>query len=72
MTQEPELPPMNPLPSLAPSGSTNASLLGAALSTIVIYILSLKGINLPAGIESAVAGLVTVLAGYLPASGRRG
>lgn len=58
-------------PGLAPSNSTSASVVGGALATLVIYVLSFKGITLPAGAESAVAVLITALAGYLPKSGRR-
>jgi len=60
-----------PQAAYIPSNSTNASGAGAFVSVIIIYILSLKGIFLPAGVESAVTGLLTVLAGYIPKSGRR-
>lgn len=58
-------------PGLMPSGSTNASVLGGSLATLIIYILGYKGITFPAGAEAALAVLVTSLAGYIPKSGRQ-
>ena len=56
---------------LAPSGSTNATGIAGAITSLLIYGLSLKGINFPAGMEAAIAVLVATLVGYLPASGRK-
>jgi hypothetical protein len=63
----------DPKPSagLAPSASTTGSIIGAALATIIVYIFHLKGIDFPAGMEAAIGALISVLAGYLPAAGRR-
>ncbi len=63
--------PVPPSPGLAPSNSTSASVVGGALATMIIYMLSMKGVVFPAGAESALAVLATALAGYLPASGRK-
>ncbi len=65
------LPPMEPLPSLLPSNSTNGTMIGGAVATLIMYGLSMKGITFPAGVESAIAVLISALAGYLPRSGRR-
>jgi hypothetical protein len=61
---------MPPLPALAPSASTMASGLGGAVAVILVYVLSLKGIFLPAGVEAAVAWVVSTVAGYIPRAGR--
>lgn len=63
--------PVPPNPGLSPSNSTSASVLGGALATLIIYILSAKGITFPAGAESAIAVLATAFAGYLPKAGRQ-
>jgi hypothetical protein len=62
---------INPSPGLTPSNSTNATAVGGALATLIIYGLSLKGITFPPGAEAAVAVLVAAIAGYLPQSGRK-
>jgi hypothetical protein len=54
-----------------PSGSTNATGLAGACATLVIYLVSLKGITFPAGIESAIGVIFATLGGYLPKSGRQ-
>lgn len=64
----PDPPPPSPM---LPSNSTNASIIGGAIATLVIYSLGAKGITLPAGAEAAVAALASAIAGYFPASGRR-
>ena len=58
-------------PSLTPSNSTTGSAIGGALAVVIVYIFSLKGITLPAGVEAAVAAIMGTMAGYLPASGRK-
>lgn len=63
--------PVNPAPGAVPSASTTATGIGGAIATLIIYGLSLKGINLPAGAEAAVAVLVATIAGYIPAAGRK-
>ncbi len=68
---EPTAPVPSSPPGLTPSNSTNATAIGGALSALVIYCLSLKGITFPAGLESAVAVICATIAGYLPNSGRR-
>jgi hypothetical protein len=61
-----------PQPSgLTPSASTGASGIGASIAAVVIYLLSLKGITFPAGMEALIAGIFTTVAGYLPNSGRQ-
>jgi len=60
-----------PPPSLLPSSSTTGSAIGAALATVIVYGFHTKGIDFPAGMEAAIGAIITVLAGYLPASGRR-
>lgn len=57
--------------SLAPSGSTNATLLAGAVAAILMAILEKFGITFRAGFESAIAVLLAAAAGYLPKSGRR-
>jgi hypothetical protein len=69
-------PTPQPAPAAQPSGftpsaSTGASGVGASLAAVVIYLLSLKGITFPAGMEALIAGLFTAFAGYLPRSGRQ-
>jgi hypothetical protein len=61
----------NPSPGLTPSASTNATAVGGALATLIIYGLSFAHITLPPGAEAAVAVLVASIAGWLPASGRK-
>ena len=63
--------PNGPPSGFTPSASTGASGIGASVAAIVIYLLSLKGITFPAGLEAAIAGLFTTLAGYIPKSGRQ-
>lgn len=64
--------PLSPQePGLTPSNSTNASLIGGALASLIIFFLGYKGMHLPAGLEAAVATLATAAAGYLPRSGRQ-
>lgn len=57
-------------PNLTPSGSTNMTVVGGSIASIIVWLLSLKGVFLPAGLEAAVATLVAALAGYIPKSGR--
>jgi len=57
--------------NLTPSGSSTGSLIGASLATLVVYCFHLKGIDFPAGVEAAIGGVITVLAGYIPATGRQ-
>jgi hypothetical protein len=54
-----------------PSGSTIASGIGGSVAAVVIFILGQFGITLPAGVEAGLAIVVSTLAGYLPASGRK-
>lgn len=65
--------PVNPPapPSAIPSGSTMGSALGGAIATVAMAILGANHITFPAGVESALAVIFTVLCGYLPASGRK-
>ncbi len=65
------VPQPQPAPGLTPSSSTNASLLGGAIATLIIFALGAKGITFPAGAEAALAVVVTALAGYIPKSGRQ-
>lgn len=58
-------------PGLAPSGSTNASLIAAFLAATIIWGLGQKGITFPAGYEALMAGAFTAAAGWLPKSGRK-
>jgi len=58
-------------PGFTPSASTTGSAIGAALATIIVYGFHTKGVDFPAGMEAAIGAIITVLAGYLPASGRR-
>jgi hypothetical protein len=60
-----------PTPGFVPSASTTGSAIGAALATIIVYGFHTKGIDFPAGMEAAIGAIITVLAGYLPAAGRR-
>lgn len=78
MADEPEKEPSKPRsrllgdgPGLAPSNSTNASILGAFVATTFIIICHNKGIDFPAGYEASMAGAVTILFGYIPKSGRK-
>ena len=56
---------------LTPSGSSVASSFGGSLAVIIVFIFHAYGINFPAGVEAAIAVLITTVAGYLPTSGRR-
>lgn len=56
---------------LMPSGSTNGSLVAAALATLIVATFHMYGKDFPAGVEAAIAALLTVAGGYLPKSGRR-
>lgn len=56
--------------SLAPSGSTAASMLAAFLAATIVFILHAKGIDVPAGYEALLGGALTAAAGYIPRSGR--
>ena len=67
----PASPPIVDPPGMMPSNSTNASLIGGAVATLLMYILGQKGITFPAGAEAALAVLVTAVAGYFPKSGRQ-
>lgn len=67
---DPTPPPTVQLPNLLPSASTNATMIGGAAATLIIYILGAYGVTMPAGAESAVAVIVAALAGYIPKSGR--
>lgn len=58
-------------PGLQPSSSTTATACAGAMATIVVYLVSLKGVTFPAGIESAIAVVFATVGGYLPASGRK-
>ena len=57
--------------SLVPSTSTSGSGLGGFAAVLIVYGFHLKGIDFPAGIEAAIAGIITILGGYIPRSGRR-
>ena len=55
----------------APSGSTNATLIGGALAAITIGVLGkIYGIYFEAGFEAGLAVIFATLVGYLPKSGR--
>lgn len=60
-----------PAQSLIPSTSTVGSGIGASVAVIVVSIFHMRGIDFPAGFEAAIAGLITVIAGYIPNSGRK-
>lgn len=62
--------PVSPPSSAAPSGSTVASGVGGSIVAIAIYLLSLKGITIPPGLEALLGALGAALSGYLPKSGR--
>lgn len=64
-------PPAPPVSSLVPSNSTAASALAIPLVVILSWALSLKGITMPIGVEAALGGIISTLAGYLPRSGRQ-
>ncbi len=64
-------PTLSPTPGGMPSGSTIASGIGGSVAAVVIFILGQFGITLPAGVEAGLAIVVSTLAGYLPASGRK-
>jgi hypothetical protein len=70
-TSNPTPAPIDQPSGFTPSASTGASGIGASVAAIVIYLLSLKGITFPAGLEAAIAGVFTTVAGYLPRSGRQ-
>ena len=57
--------------SFVPSNSTNMTLLGGAVASIIIGILGKYGITFQAGFEAALATLAAAALGYLPKSGRR-
>ncbi len=65
----------NPAPDPAsgymPNGVVGVATVGGSVASIAIYALGLYGINMPAGIESAVASLVTVLAAYIHPAARQ-
>jgi hypothetical protein len=60
-----------PGPGMTPSGSTTGSGIGGAVAAVVIFILGRYNITFPAGMEAAIAVLVSTLIGYIPASGRK-
>ena len=64
-------PPVPPKAGLMPSDSTSLSGLGGAVAVIIIAALGAKGITFPAGMEAAIAVIVSTLLGYLPPSGRK-
>jgi hypothetical protein len=53
------------------SGSSAGSGVGGCVAVIIIYAFHMKGIDFPAGMEAAIAGVITWLGGYIPPSGRR-
>lgn len=63
--------PVKPPINFAPSSSTVASAVGGALATITIAILGQMNIHFEAGVEAALAVLFSVVAGYIPPSGRQ-
>jgi hypothetical protein len=63
--------PVSTPSSAVPSASTTASGVGGAVVAIIIYVLSLKGITIPPGVEALLGGLAATLSGYLPQSGRK-
>lgn len=56
---------------LMPSGSTNASAVGAFLAALIMWYLGQRKIFFPAGFEALLAGFLVTLIGYLPKSGRK-
>jgi hypothetical protein len=62
--------PKAPPSGAVPSGSTNATAIGAFLAALVMWYLGRQGITFPAGIEAGLAGTFATLLGYLPKSGR--
>lgn len=54
----------------SPSSSTSGSLIGGALSTILIAILKQHGIDIDATTGGAIVMVLSALVGYLPKSGR--
>lgn len=58
-------------PGLTPSGSTNASAITAFLAAAIMWYLGQRHIFFPAGFEALLAGFLTAVVGYLPASGRK-
>jgi hypothetical protein len=60
----------NTNPGSAPSGSTNATLVGGSLAVITLAILHAKGITLGPDVEPALAVVFASIAGYIPRSGR--
>lgn len=58
-------------PGLVPSNSTVASGAGGALAVLIVAVCHQFGLNFPAGVEAAIAVIITTVAGYLPKAGRQ-
>lgn len=56
--------------SLIPSGSTTASTIGAFLAATIMMVLGHYKVYAPAGYEALLGGVIAVLCGYIPKSGR--
>lgn len=65
----PPAPP--PPPGPVPTASTSASGIAGAAAALLIMILGMKGITFPAGAEALIAVVISFIAGYIPASGRK-
>lgn len=61
----------DPSTGLAPSAATTASAAGGALAVVIVAVFHQYGINFAAGVEAAIAVIITTIAGYLPAAGRK-
>lgn len=64
-------PNFNSTPGLAPSPSTQGSMVAAFIATTVIIICHKFGLDFPAGYEASMAGVITVLGGYILPDGRK-
>jgi hypothetical protein len=64
-------PPAPAAPGLTPSNATLGSSLGALIAFIVISIFHAYHVDFPAGVEGAIASVITIIAGYIPRSGRQ-
>lgn len=64
-------PAPSPAPGAAPSGSTVGTAAGGLATTIVVWLLGLKGVTVPPEVAAALTAVFGVLAGYLPKSGRK-
>lgn len=52
------------MPQLIPTNKVTAGALAGALTAVIMWLLSIKAVVAPPGIESAITVIVTFLVGY--------